>query len=325
MSVAPFGYRFDAEQRLEVVPAEAAILLELYSERARGASYGKLVELLVERTGRRVERTTMAYMLRNRTYLGELRHGEAVNTDGVEAIVPLELFETVQAVNRARSGGRGAAVGRAKSLLAGIARCRNCGRGLICSATGSRLVETGERPRSYKCPASKDECAERAHIQAEMLEDYVLEQVIEWVGRAADELVEVEVEVGDDAERLVIEQKLRQAERALAEHEADVELELEIGGEAYKAGRKARVELVERRRRELERLGEASELELARTTLRQALVEGELEVDERRRLLGVVLEAVLVRRTPRRTAPASERVEVVFRTPLAEDGAEFRE
>ena len=169
----------------------------------------------------------------------------------------LELFEAVQRINERRSSGRGVAVNKAKSLLAGIAQCEGCGRGLVSSETGSA------RRRSYKCPADSRLCSARAHILAEALDTFVIERVLEWAGPAADELVEVEVELTTDAERLVAERRLGQAEAALEAHEADVELELEIGAEAYKAGRRARVELVERRRQELEALGEATELEAA--------------------------------------------------------------
>jgi DNA invertase Pin-like site-specific DNA recombinase len=320
MSVAPFGLEFIESHRLKVVPRDAAVVLELFQKRADGASYNQLCGWFKEQTGREVPPTTIAYMLRNRVYVGELRYGhevEFVNYEpGFEAIVPLELFEDVQRINARRSSGRGAAVNRAKSLLAGIARCQGCGRGLVRTHTGSKRVADGMRRLHYKCPATSRLCSARAHIPADELEEFVIEKVLVWAGPAADELVEVQVELSTDADRYLAEQRLAQARAALQEHESDVELELEIGKEAYKAGRRARVELVERRERELEEYGEASELEVARTTLRRELAGtgGELNVDERRRLLAVVLEAVVVRKTPYRLAPASERAEVVFRS-----------
>ena len=170
-----------------------------------------------------------------------------------------------------------------------------------------------ERVRWYKCPSEARLCRERAYIMAEQLDEYVVGEVLEWCGPAADELVEVDVETGSEQERALAVKRRDQARDALAGYEADVELELEVGQAAYKAGRRARVELVERRERELEELGEASEVETARSTLRAALAGDELDVDERRRLLKVVVDRVKVRRTPYRGAPASERATVIFR------------
>jgi DNA invertase Pin-like site-specific DNA recombinase len=118
-STAPFGYRFDEEHRLEVVEAEAAVVVELFERRAEGASFGELADVFGELTGRERPAMSIRRMLENRVYLGELRYAELVNEQGAPAIVELDVFEAVQAVNaeRARArcspgspGARGAAV-----------------------------------------------------------------------------------------------------------------------------------------------------------------------------------------------------------------------
>lgn len=311
---APFGLRFDARHRLELDPEAAAVVLELFEARAGEppASYAELADIVERRTGWRPTRRAIGYILKNRVYLGELRYGRDESTalvnlePGFEAIVPLELFERVQRVNERRSVGRGVAVGRAKSLLAGIAKCANCGRSLTSSP--SRGV------RRYKCSADNPrECSARANINAAALDAYVIERVLEWAGPVADEVVDVELELTGDSARLVAARRLEQAEAALIAHEVNVELELEVGREAYEAGRRERVELRNRRRDELEQLGEASELAHARASVRDVLAGDESTVDERRALLAVVLDRVVVRRTPYPRAPVDERVELVFR------------
>lgn len=327
-TLAPFGYRFDERHRLVVERREARIVVELFELRRGGASYAEVGALFERRTGRRTSRPVMRHLVANRAYLGELIYGSGegafVNSSAHPAIVELELFEAVQAVNLARSRehARGGARGRPKSLLAGIARCAGCGKGLTQGRRGRGVA------LSYKCPSDARHCSERAYILSADLEAFVVDRVLEEVGPAADELVELEVELDARGDRVVAEHRLAEAERLLVEWAADVDRQERSPG-AYDAGLKAREARVERRRLELEALGEASDLEQARATLRSALTGDELEVDERRRLLAVVLEAVVVRKTPRRGAPAAERAVVRFASStvgaVAENGAELLE
>src|SRR5262245_9200787 len=245
---APIGYRVGAGRGLEVVEHEAEVVREIFRRRAEGESRGTLLAYLEEQTGRSSHRSTIGYMTRNRVYLGELRYGrkvELVKVDAHEPIVDVDLFDAVQAVDRRRSTGPGRG-NRPKSLLAGIARCESCGRGLVSTRTGSG------RAYSYKCPADARHCGARAQIPAELLDRFVEDAIVDWVGpEIADELVEVEAELDAKAPRIVLEHQLEQAEEALARWAADVAAELDDAA-AYRAGLEARRQLVERRRGELE-------------------------------------------------------------------------
>jgi hypothetical protein len=252
----------------------------------------------------------MSDLLRNRTFLGELRYADLVLENAHPPIVDVELFETVQAIRAALQVDRAWSRGRAKTLLAGIAKCVGCGGGLVRSerAGGGRAV--------YKCPNDTRHCSARASIGESVLDAHVVELVLDWAGPLADELVELEVELGSAEERVVAEHRLEQARTALRAWASDVEAELDDAS-AYRAGLQARQELVAKRERELVELGEQTELELARGTIRGALADEELDVDERRRLLRVVLDRVDVRKTPRVGAPASERAELIFTMPAS--------
>jgi DNA invertase Pin-like site-specific DNA recombinase len=311
----PFGYRFDRDHRLVVDREEAAIVRELFELRADGASWTTLLETFEERTGRSTARQTMSVLTRRRTYLGEIAHGELVNVAGCEPIVELDLFERVQAVNAKRAGdGAGLRhAGAPVSMLGGVATCRGCRRPMTSHAKR-------DRARRYECPSPASQCSERASILADDLDAFVWDRVLEWAGPAADELVELEVELDASGDRIVAEHRLAEAERLALAYETDVELELEIGREAFAAGRRARLDVVELRREELAAIGEASEHELARTTLRQAVESGELEVEESRRLLKIVLAGVVVRRAGRGVA-MEERAELRYTLPLVEDAA----
>lgn len=326
MRLAPFGYRFDDDHALELVGEDAAIVRELFELRASGASYGDCLEHFERSTGRSSYRETIRYMLSNRVYIGELRYGrevELVNVGGAPAIVDEELFEAVQAVNEERNRAHGRpGGGKAKSLLAGIATCAGCGRGLVCTRTGSRQTY------SYKCPADSRHCSARAHVQASELEAYVLEEVLEWAGADADELAEVEVELGARGDRVVAEHRLAEAEESVRRFAENLELE-DADPTAYAAGLEARRQRVELRRAELAACGEASAIETARSTLRLVLQAGatigeangegyaeleleQVDVEARRRLLAIVLDSVVVARIPYRGAPIVERASVIF-------------
>ena len=184
----------------------------------------------------------------------------------------------------------------------GLARCEGCGRGLVKSA-GS-----GGRRDVYRCPSTAAKCHARASIAVEELDRYVTESLFAWAGAAADEELVVELEHRDD--RAGAEYRLAEAERLVVEYETNVELELEIGSAAYAKGRETRLALRERRRQELAAIGEASELEEIRTTLRHAWPE--LDLAEQRRLLATVLFALVIRKTPRPGAPVIERASLSF-------------
>jgi len=319
-----FGLAFDSKHRYVPGP-DAGTLVALFEFRAAGGSLGEVADLYERRTGRRTAPSTIATMLANRVYLGELRHGAHVNPTAHDAIVSVELFDRVQAVSAERAAPTGWN-GRRQTLLAGIAKCEACDAGL------TKSTSNGGASVVYRCPNRK--CTARASIGLDLLDRYVVDAVVAWAGPVADELVELEFELGHRGERVVLEHKLEEAERALAAYEADVELELEVGDAAYRVGRRARVELVERRRAELEAAGEATELELVRGTLRSVLADtGEYDVDERRRLLAVAIGTLTVRRTPYFGAAPSERVRLLFADEISvaaetvrdEDGAELVE
>jgi site-specific DNA recombinase len=329
---ANFGYRFGDGHVLAVDDVEAAVVVELFEGRRGGRSFGELAQLFEERTGRPTAPQTIAELLRNRVYLGEVHYGGGdspvlVNRSAHDAIVSVELFDAVQAVNEERSSGPGSG-GRAKALLAGIATCAGCGRTL------GRSTATGPSRPFYKCSAPTGKCSARASIGEDVLDSYVTAAVLEELGPTADVLVELELELGASTPRIVIEHRLAEARRALVSYEADVERELRVGAEAFEAGTKARVELVAKLEAELEQAGAESAIEIARTTLRAELEseldrDDEIAVAERRRLLAIAIGELVVRKTPFRGAPAAARVELAFAgsapSPLGEDRAELLE
>lgn len=319
----PFGYRYGAGHVLEPVVLgelvdetegiatvdEPAVVVELFELRSTGASYRDVLDLFEARSGRSSSAQTVAYMLANPVYVGRVEYGRRADTrlvkdDAHPAIVELELFELVQSVNAergAKSGRAGGVGGRPTSYLGGIATCEACGGPLARSTNGHGRG-------AYRCADPR--CARRASIGQDVLDSYVVDAILAWAGPLADEAVEVELAARGD--RVVAEHRLAEGRRLRLAWAEDVERELR-DAEGYRAGLAARDRMVEELEAAVEACGEASELEVAKATLRELLTGepgDELELDELRRLFRIVLESVVVRRTPSFGAPASERVVV---------------
>jgi DNA invertase Pin-like site-specific DNA recombinase len=307
---APFGYRFDRRHALERDPAAAVTLRELFELRDGGASYGEVLTHFEQATGRSSSRQTMRDLLTNRAYLGELHYGHGeralANAEAHEPLISEALFERVQAMNEERRRGRVYKAGRPVTLLAGIAQCVGCGKGLVRSPNG-------RRPPSYKCPQDTRHCTARASIYEHELDEYVIAEVLKWAEPVADLEVEVSLALKADLppDREQLEAALAEAEQALGEWATSTRLQESLDLEVYLHGLEARQELVRARRVELQELGERSAFAHARATVREILT-GPATVEERRRLLGVVLGAVLVRRTPFRGAPALMRARLLY-------------
>ncbi len=143
-----FGYR-TVKRAAEIVPAEAAVVRDIYERSAAGES---LVSIAAHLTATGVPRRTGAttpwrftdvrQMIRRTTYRGEYRWGEY--TIPVPPIVGSDLWRRAQPRGR---GGRW--TGRTPLLLIGHVRCGQCGNRL---STLQRSHPTnGTKYYSYRC------------------------------------------------------------------------------------------------------------------------------------------------------------------------------
>lgn len=296
---ANLGYRFGAAHRLEVDPAGAAIVLELYEARRDGASWGELEDVLIAR-GVELTRTTVIRMLSNRVYLGEARSGELVNLDAHPAIVPVELFDAVQA-RRGPSRRYDRAV---RSMLAGIARCGTCGSRMRRAAVGQKRVGT------YAC--KNRACPAPASVVEPRLDEHVGELLLAWASERgiADESVQASVDHGE--RRSTLELALADAEIAL---ETFVTSPDNFGLEPalFERGARARQARVDELRAELDALADVDVVVRVRASFRQAWPL--LSPAERRQLLDGVVDRIEVDRSTsarRGAQPLDERVRVVL-------------
>ena len=330
---APFGYRFadvELDRRLVVEPAEASVVVELFELRAGGASWSELLELFEARVGRSVSRQTMRELVGRRAYRGEspLLGAWSASPKPHAAIVSEELFSAASrpSARWKASSTRERYDGSARYLLTGLARCGTCGSKMHGTTAGSKGRVY------YRC--SSRSCDARANVLAEELDRYVIEELQAWAEPVVDEPIELEA-IGD----VLLEERRR--ELVAVVDAARHELETFVVGarglavELLTAGIEAREVDVELALQELEAFDAANvnalELSSVRTTLREVreTIGAELEVAERRRLIAVVLDRVVVSRgrvvnaRRARLQPVAELAELVFATPLLDEPADL--
>ncbi len=307
--VPPVGYlkAEDGPQkgRLEPDPVAAPIVREVFQRRGAGASWNELCAFLDERLPRENgggwPRSTLTSMIACRTYLGEARGGGAVNTDAHPPLVTRAEFE---AATRAQVDGRHSRGSDGGALLAGLLRCDGCGNGLTRTSNGARGYW------NYKCkkrngngvceaPASISVRRADAYVEGELLAALSTEPLAA-KGKAAD---------GSGEQALAA---LEAAESELVAYR-DANLISVIGRDAFAEGLTKRQQAVDAARQALAEASASSPLEGVRDL---AAIWPDLDVRERRQLLGSVLEHVVVTAAPGagKGVPVEERLSLVWRS-----------
>jgi DNA invertase Pin-like site-specific DNA recombinase len=98
----PFGYRVNAERYFEIDPLTAPIVLEIFTEYAGGRTVKEISDGLNARKVfantkyKYTNKSSLHNLLKNRRYIGEYRYGDTITPDGMPAIVPKEVFDSVQ-------------------------------------------------------------------------------------------------------------------------------------------------------------------------------------------------------------------------------------
>ena len=281
---APIGY-VAVDGKLVVDPATAPTIQAAFEARAGGASMTEVVGLLDTLGTRHWTLTTATTALRNRTYLGEVRHGSYTNPTAHEPLVSLALFEAANArkpvaATRADSNGRG-------SLLTGLIRCCGC-----CHA-----MPPAKRGTIYACKRKHGSgvCTAPTAIAARNIEAYVIGMMM---GREFEKIEEV-----------VTDADVTALEAAVAEAEAEVNAYLAImkaTDPGYRAGYDSKVTALNRASADLT---DAAKRLSARGTFDWV----SLDLPQRRHLLRSKAQAIFVRKGTRYT-PIQDRVRVVWMT-----------
>ena len=197
-SKAPFGYRKvkvsdGAKERptLEVDPATAPVVREIFEKSLRGSGLKELCKELNERgvtnRGKRWNKGGLHYVLRNEAYTGAAVWGrtskgekaqDPVRVEGAwPALVSRELFEDVQQAmsDRAPKVQRPARVG-SPYLLSGLLRCGVCGKPY--SAQGAKSGQFAYYICGTLFREGAGTCSAR-YLNAPKLETFVVEKIRE--------------------------------------------------------------------------------------------------------------------------------------------------
>jgi len=305
VGATPIGYVIDAK----LVPCEkyADAVRDVFAMRAAGASWKDIRVAWHARTGEWRGTTTFASMVRNRTYLGELRlESKDENVEPIvfehahDALVDPETFDAAQSSDENR---KPRAPRRDGSLLAGIATCASCG-GKLTHQRGRYVCQRANRT-GVDCPRG-------VTIQAARLDAHVEQLMLAWAGDLERETV------ADDDENALAE--LDRRERELTSELAAFVAKLSATSieqsilDAEVDRRQGQIDDV---RRERDEFVANRRVAGVRSTLRDVYPHADLA--GRRRVLAAAIDSLIVaptsapgtRANPH--APVADRVSLVWR------------
>ena len=153
----PLGYKIGSDGVLEIDPATAPLVEEIFTRYESGETIKAIADSLNER-GLRTQKkrpfrvASLSVTLKNRKYIGEYKYASTVIPNGIPAIISLDLFERVQQ----RMAGNKRAPSRTKAdteyLLTTKLFCGDCGRLMVGESGKSH---TGAMHYYYKCGNAK--------------------------------------------------------------------------------------------------------------------------------------------------------------------------
>jgi DNA invertase Pin-like site-specific DNA recombinase len=301
----PAGYlRAGKGAALTLDKAKAAAIRAAFELRATGAPIADVVRLLERRipggpAGQgRWTRETVTRLLGNRVYVGEARQGSHVQPDAHLPITSQEVFDTVQALGRRVER---ATPSTARSLLAGVVRCGSCGHALERNTVGGGY-------KVYRCRGRSAEgiCEAPASAMADALETVATDAVLARLDAAPVEPVAPDVDLADLHGRIAAARAKRApfedpdyvaalgvdaARRALGRVDEEIAaLEDELADAVTPAGEEAPFAISNAR-------------ELWPT----------LDTDERRQIIGAMIDALTVSRGLVRRGPLVDRTAITWK------------
>ncbi len=163
----PFGYRINDQKRLEIVPDQAAIVLDVFEHYRAVVSKRATLKYVRETYGINWCPGTMKNILQQQRYTGYYESRNRVKENFCPAIVPQELFDEVQRLldRNAKQGPAGRIY-----LFSSI---------LICNECGHRLSSAFNRKPYYRCYnySNRRLCTHKRNIREEVLEKWLLEHI----------------------------------------------------------------------------------------------------------------------------------------------------
>lgn len=232
-------------------------------------------------------------MLTNRAYTGAAYRGDQFNPNAHQPIVTVAEWQAAQ-LAPVRSEARG----KLPNLLGGVVRCAACRYLLAPKVAGSSMG--GEWP-SYRCSTrhTAGRCPEPASVNRRKLDDFV---EAAWREQIAGEALSVQY---DSTALQTATDALSAAQEELAAFAADLTVRRALGG-GYHAALEARSKAVNDAQAAMQKaLGPAANIETVESY-------EELPIEDRKRILGSSIDAVIVKRGHARV-PIEDRVTILWR------------
>ena len=180
--VIPMGYTVNSAQHFEIDPMTAPIILDIFNRYADGSTVTEIVTGLTARgirsvRGGPITHNIITTILKNRRYIGEFRYRDIVNTDGIPAIVPTELFNRVQELLAKNKRAPARHKAEDNYLLTTKLFCGYCGAYMVGESGTSK---TGKVHHYYKCvSAKKRRGCKKKSVKKDWIEMLVVREVVQ--------------------------------------------------------------------------------------------------------------------------------------------------
>ena len=160
----PFGYRINEEKRLEVVPQDAAIILDAFEHYRSSVSVRATAAYIRQTYGLNWDNVRCRRNLCQTLYIGHYESNGRVNPNFCPPIVPRDLYDDVQKLlsNNTKANPTGRVF-----LFTSLLICAECGHRLAGIHTGYGAYY---RCRTY---TERKTCPHKKHIKEEAVEEWL--------------------------------------------------------------------------------------------------------------------------------------------------------
>lgn len=160
----PFGYRINEEKRLEVVPQDAAIILDAFEHYRSTVSVRATAAYIQQTYGLNWDNVRCRRNLCQTLYIGHYESNGRVNPNFCPPIVPRDLYDDVQKLlsNNTKANPTGRVF-----LFTSLLICAECGHRLAGIHTGYGAYY---RCRTY---TERKTCPHKKHIKEEAVEEWL--------------------------------------------------------------------------------------------------------------------------------------------------------
>lgn len=216
------GYRKGADDRFEIDPAGAAIVLRIFEEYAAGERSKDIIDRLNNEGHRTVRgglfnKNSIRRILENEKYIGVYEFRDIRVDNGIPAIVSRDLFDKCGQLLKRHH--RAPAASRDTSfLLTTKIFCGECGESMTGDAGTSR---TGVVHYYYICNGRRRHRCKKERVKKDRIEQAVIEELVrlihsdEFVEKVADLVIEYQERERDTSALTALESRQKETEKKI--------------------------------------------------------------------------------------------------------------